>query len=62
MAIYALMKMVLTSIKRYTAPRFFTAAIYTPHPPQTVFTPLELTLSLELSKPSIAATSIVAGE
>ena len=42
--------------------RFFTSAINTPQPPQTVFTPLDLTPSLELSKPSAAATSIVAGE
>ena len=42
--------------------RFFTSTINTPHPPQTVFTPLDLTPSLELSKPSAAATSIVAGE
>ena len=40
----------------------FTTAINTPHPPQTVFTPLDLTPSLELSKPRAAATSIVAGE
>ena len=37
-------------------------AIYTPSLPQSVFTPLDLTPSLELSKPSATATSIVAGE
>ena len=42
--------------------RFFTSAINTPHPPQTIFTPLDLTPSLELSKPSAAATSIIASE
>ena len=42
--------------------RFFTLAVNTSHPPQTIFTLLDLTPSLELSKPSISATSNVAGE
>ena len=42
--------------------RFFTSVINTPHPPQTSFTPLDLTPSLELSRPSAAATFIIAGE
>ena len=32
-----------------------------PHPPQTSFTPLDLTPSLELSRPSATTTFIVAG-
>ena len=42
--------------------QFFTVAIYTPSLPQSVFTLLDLTLSLEISKPSTAATCIVAVE
>ena len=42
--------------------RFFTSAINTPSPPNFVFTPLDLTPSLELSNPSSAATSIIVGE
>ena len=42
--------------------QFFTVAINTPPLPHFSFTPLDLTPSLELSKPSAAATSIVAGE
>ena len=42
--------------------QFFTVAINTPHPPHTIFTPLVLTPSIELSKPSATGTSIVAGE
>jgi len=42
--------------------QFFTSAINTPSLPHFVFTPLDLTPSLELSNPSTAATSIVAGE
>ena len=41
---------------------FFTAAINTPPLPHFVFTPLDLTPSLELSKPSTTATSIIADE
>ena len=33
-----------------------------PSPPHFIFIPLDLTPSLELSKPSAAATSIVTGE
>ena len=42
--------------------RFFTTAINTPHPPQTAFTPLDLTSLARALKPSVAATSIVTGE
>ena len=41
---------------------FFTSAINTPPLPHFVFTPLDLTPSLELSSPRAAATFIVAGE
>ena len=40
----------------------FTSAINTPPLPHFVFTPLDLTPSLELSNPSAATTSIIAGE
>ena len=42
--------------------QFFTSAINTPSLPCFVFTPLDLAPSLELSKPSVASTSIVTGE
>ena len=42
--------------------QFFTVAINTSSLPQSVFIPLDLTPSPELSKPSAAATSIIAGE
>ena len=42
--------------------QFFTSAINTPHPPQTSFTPLNLTPLARALRPSAAATSIVAGE
>ena len=40
----------------------FTSVINTPHPPQTAFTPLDLTPLTRALWPSAAATSIVAGE
>ena len=42
--------------------QFFTVAINTPSLPHFTFTPLDLTPLLELSNPSAAATSIIAGE
>ena len=42
--------------------QFFTSAINNPSLLHFVFTPLDLTPSLELSNPGAAATSIVAGE
>ena len=41
---------------------FFTSAINTPPLPHFVFTPLDLTPSLELSNPSATANNIVASE